>query len=101
MCWCATRANAPARKTRPIPRRWPVERGRTMKIAIITLDAKAGEAAPDAAAAELSDEIFAATPRRDIMARVVHWQLAKRRFGNHKVKGLSEAHGTTQKPDRQ
>jgi large subunit ribosomal protein L4 len=72
-----------------------------MKIAITTLDAKAGEAAPDAAAAELSDEIFAVTPRRDIMARVVHWQLAKRRSGNHKVKGLSEVQGTTKKPYRQ
>lgn len=72
-----------------------------MKIAITTLDAKAGEPAPDAAAAELSDEIFAAAPRRDIMARVVHWQLAKRRSGNHKVKGLSEVQGTTKKPYRQ
>src|ERR1700678_3818316 len=105
MCWCATRSSAPARKTRPIPRRWPVERGRTMKIAITTLDTKPGETKPgdDAAgnAAELSDEIFAATPRRDIMARVVHWQLAKRRSGNHKVKGLSEVQGTTKKPYRQ
>ena len=75
-----------------------------MKIAITTLDTKpgeAGEAAPDAAAADLSDEIFAVTPRRDIMARVVHWQLAKRRSGNHKVKGLSEVQGTTKKPYRQ
>jgi len=51
--------------------------------------------------AELPDEIFKATPRRDIMARVVHWQLAKRRCGNHKVKGMAEVSGTTKKPYKQ
>ena len=35
------------------------------------------------------------------MARVVHWQLAKRRSGNHKVKGMGEVQGTTKKPYRQ
>ena len=66
-----------------------------MQIAITTLDnAQAGTA-------ELPDEIFAATPRADIMARVVHWQLAKRRSGNHKVKGMSEVSGTTKKPYKQ
>ena len=35
------------------------------------------------------------------MARVVHWQLSKRRSGNHKVKGLSEVSGTTRKPYKQ
>ncbi|GCE79748.1 50S ribosomal protein L4 [Komagataeibacter oboediens] len=49
----------------------------------------------------LPDEIFAATPRTDIMARVVHWQLAKRRAGMHKVKGMGEISGTTKKPYRQ
>jgi large subunit ribosomal protein L4 len=66
-----------------------------MKLNIITLDnGAAGEA-------ELPDEIFAATPRADIMARVVHWQLAKRRSGNHKVKGMGEVSGTTKKPYKQ
>ncbi len=66
-----------------------------MKIAIKTLDnGEAGEA-------ELPDEIFAANPRADIMARVVHWQLAKRRSGNHKVKGMGEVSGTTKKPYKQ
>ncbi len=54
-----------------------------------------------AGSAELPDEIFAVVPRADIMARVVHWQLAKRRAGTHKVKGLSEVSGTTKKPYRQ
>jgi large subunit ribosomal protein L4 len=66
-----------------------------MKLNIITLDnGEAGEA-------ELPDEIFAAKPRADIMARVVHWQLAKRRSGNHKVKGMGEVSGTTKKPYKQ
>ncbi len=66
-----------------------------MKIGIKTLDnGSAGEA-------ELPDEIFAAAPRADIMARVVHWQLAKRRSGNHKVKGMGEVSGTTKKPYKQ
>jgi large subunit ribosomal protein L4 len=66
-----------------------------MKLNVITLDnGAAGEA-------ELSDEIFAATPRQDIMARVVHWQQAKRRSGNHKVKGMGEVSGTTKKPYKQ
>ncbi len=51
--------------------------------------------------AELPDEFFAATPRKDIMARVVQWQLAKRRAGTHKTKGLGEVSGTTKKPFKQ
>ena len=54
-----------------------------------------------AGTASLPDEIFAATPRSDILARVVHWQLAKRRAGTHKVKGMGEISGTTKKPYRQ
>jgi large subunit ribosomal protein L4 len=66
-----------------------------MQIEITTLDnGRAG-------ALELPDEIFAASPRADIMARVVHWQLSKRRAGTHKTKGLSEVSGTTKKPYRQ
>ncbi|QNT77325.1 50S ribosomal protein L4 [Entomobacter blattae] len=49
----------------------------------------------------LPDQIFGVTPRKDIMARVVHWQLAKRRAGTHKVKGMGEVSGTTKKPYRQ
>ena len=54
-----------------------------------------------AGTAELPDAIFGATPRADIMARVVHWQLSRRRSGNHKVKGMGEVSGTTRKPYRQ
>jgi len=66
-----------------------------MQVSVITLDnAPAGEA-------ELPDELFGTAPRADIMARVVHWQLAKRRAGTHKVKGMGEVSGTTRKPYRQ
>ncbi|CAK7193316.1 50S ribosomal protein L4 [Commensalibacter sp. Nvir] len=49
----------------------------------------------------LPEEIFGMQPRADIMARVVHWQLAKRRAGTHKAKGRSEVSGTTKKPYKQ
>ncbi len=54
-----------------------------------------------AGTAELPEQIFGADPRADIMARVVHWQLAKRRAGTHKTKGMGEVSGTTKKPYRQ
>jgi len=66
-----------------------------MQIEITTLDQGS------AGSAELPDDIFGAKPRPDIMARVVHWQMAKRRSGNHKVKGMAEVSGTTKKLYRQ
>ena len=66
-----------------------------MQIEIRTLDNGS------AGTAELPEEIFGVSPRADIMARVVHWQQAKRRSGTHKVKGMSEVQGTTKKPYRQ
>jgi len=66
-----------------------------MKTAVKTLENKsAGEI-------ELADEIFAVPVRRDILARMVNWQLAKRRAGTHKTKGISDVQGTTKKPWRQ
>jgi len=66
-----------------------------MQVNVITLDnAAAGEI-------ELPEALFGAAPRADIMARVVHWQLAKRRAGTHKAKGMGEVSGTTKKPYRQ
>ncbi|MDR0942129.1 MAG: 50S ribosomal protein L4 [Holosporales bacterium] len=50
---------------------------------------------------ELSDLVFGVLPRKDILSRVVLWQLAKRRSGNHSVKGKSDVHGTTRKFVRQ
>ena len=50
---------------------------------------------------ELADEIFGLPIRRDILARVVNWQLARRRAGTHKTKGIGEIQGTTKKPYKQ
>jgi large subunit ribosomal protein L4 len=66
-----------------------------MKLDIVDFDAKA------AGSAELPDDIFGIKPRPDIIARVIHWQLSKRRSGNHKVKGMGEVSGTTRKPFKQ
>jgi len=50
---------------------------------------------------ELADEIFGLAVRTDLLHRMVNWQLAKRRSGNHKTKGIGEIRGTTKKPYRQ
>ncbi|MDR0552823.1 MAG: 50S ribosomal protein L4 [Holosporales bacterium] len=50
---------------------------------------------------DLADDIFGILPRKDILSRVVLWQLAKRRSGSHNVKGKSDVHGTTRKMHKQ
>ena len=50
---------------------------------------------------ELLDAVFGLPVRRDILARVVNWQLAKRRAGTHKAKGVSDISGTSKKPYKQ
>ena len=50
---------------------------------------------------DLMDAVFGVEVRPDILARVVDWQLAKRRAGTHSVKNLSTISGTTKKPFRQ
>ena len=66
-----------------------------MKLKVTTLDSKtAGDII-------LADDVFAVAPRADIVARVVKWQLAKRRAGNHKVKSRSEIQKTGAKIFRQ
>ena len=55
-----------------------------MKCPVTTLDnTKAGEI-------ELSDSVFAQPVRKDILARVVNWQLAKRRAGSASTQNRSE-----------
>ena len=70
-----------------------------MQIDITTLDQ--GTAPGTLGSTDLPDEYFAVKPRADILARVVHWQLAKRRAGTHKIKGMGEVSGTTKKPYKQ
>lgn len=68
---------------------------RDMEYDIKTLDnGSAGKIA-------LPEEIFGIVPRTDIMARVVNWQLAKRRAGTHATRGRGVISGTTKKPYRQ
>lgn len=50
---------------------------------------------------EISDYIFSAPKRKDILDRVIQWQLAKRRSGNHKTKEIGDVSGTTRKPYKQ
>ncbi len=66
-----------------------------MKCDVISIDNK------KSAAVELSDGVFGVNVRRDILARMVNWQRAKRRAGTHKTKTVSEIRGTTAKPHRQ
>jgi len=66
-----------------------------VKLAVRNLDNK------EVGDIELADEVFGLPIRRDILARMVHWQLAKRRAGTHKTKGISDVQGTTKKPWRQ
>ncbi len=47
---------------------------------------------------ELSADVFGQDVRQDLLARAIHWQLSKRRSGNHKTKGISDISGTTKKP---
>ncbi len=66
-----------------------------MKCAVTMLDnKKAGEI-------DLDDGIFGLSPRSDLLTRMVNYQLAKRRGGNHKVQGRSDVKGTTQRMYRQ
>lgn len=66
-----------------------------MKTKIVTLDNKA------AGDLDLNEAVFGADVRKDILARMVNYQLAKRRAGTHKVKGRGEVSGTTAKPFKQ
>ena len=66
-----------------------------MKCAVTTLDnKKSGDI-------ELDDTVFGLPVRRDLLARTVNWQLAKRRAGTHKVKTRSEVSRLTRKLYRQ
>jgi large subunit ribosomal protein L4 len=66
-----------------------------MKTKILSLDNKpAGDV-------ELSDAIFGLEPRADLIQRVVVWQLAKRRSGQHKVLTRAEVNRTKKKVYKQ
>ena len=67
-----------------------------MKLDVVTLDAGA------AGSIELPDDIFGIEDiRGDILQRVVNWQLAKRRSGNHKIQVRNEVSRTGKKMYKQ
>ena len=63
-----------------------------MKCDVITLANK------KSGSVELDESVFGVAVRTDILSRMVNYQLAKRRSGNHKTKTISEIRGTTAKP---
>ncbi len=66
-----------------------------MKLDVTSLDGKS------AGSIELNDAIFGLEPRLDILARMVRYQLAKRRAGTHKSKGRAEIARTGKKMYKQ
>lgn len=66
-----------------------------MKVAVKSLENK------DAGQIDLDDAVFGVDVRDDILHRMVHYQLNKRRAGTHKTKGVSEVSGTGKKPFKQ
>ena len=63
-----------------------------MKCDVITLENK------KSGSLDLDETVFGVEVRKDILARMVNYQLAKRRGGNHKTKTIGEIRGTTAKP---
>ena len=66
-----------------------------MKLDVINLDKTA------VGSIEVSDSVFGVNVREDIVARVIHWQLDKRRAGTHKTKDIGEVSGSGKKPFKQ
>ena len=66
-----------------------------MKLAVKTIENKA------AGEITLDKDVFGAEIRKEILHRMVNYQLAKRRSGNHKVKQRHEINGTGKKPHAQ
>ncbi len=66
-----------------------------MKIDVTSINGAA------AGSVELNDAIFGLEPRADLIARMVRWQLAKRRAGAHKTLGRSEINRTGKKMYKQ
>ena len=66
-----------------------------MKIKSLSLSKESGKEIT------LNENIFGIIPREDIVSRVIRWQLAKRRLGNHSVKTRSQVKMTTAKMYKQ
>ena len=66
-----------------------------MKYDVINLDGKS------VGSIDLADTVFGVEVREDILARVIQWQLDKRRAGTHKTKDIGEVSGSGKKPFKQ
>jgi large subunit ribosomal protein L4 len=66
-----------------------------MKLKVVNLENKA------AGEIDLDDGVFGSPVRKDLLARAVNYQLAKRRQGTHKTKTRGEINGSTARPWRQ
>ena len=66
-----------------------------MKIDITSLDGGSS------GSIELNDDIFGLEPRQDLIARMIRWQLAKRRAGTHAVKNRADIWRTGKKMYKQ
>jgi large subunit ribosomal protein L4 len=66
-----------------------------MKYDVINLEAKS------VGSIDLADSVFGVDVRRDLLARVIQWQLDKRRQGTHKTKDIGEVSGAGKKPFKQ
>jgi large subunit ribosomal protein L4 len=66
-----------------------------MKFDVTSIDGAA------AGSLELNDEVFGLEPRADLIARMVRWQLARRRSGDHKALGRAEISRTGKKMYKQ
>jgi len=67
----------------------------TMKLSVKNLENQ------EVGSIELDETVFGLPLRKDILARMVNYQLAKRRSGNHKTKLIGDIAGTTKKPWKQ
>ena len=66
-----------------------------MKCKVVSLENKA------AGEIELDEGVFGVPVRKDLLSRMVNYQLAKKRQGTHKTKTVGEISGTGAKPFRQ
>ncbi|MBQ7413295.1 MAG: 50S ribosomal protein L4 [Alphaproteobacteria bacterium] len=66
-----------------------------MKYDVINLDAKS------VGSIELADSVFGVDLNKGVLARVIQWQLDKRRQGTHATKDVGDVHGTGKKPFKQ
>ena len=68
-----------------------------MKLDITSHDGANGSGHEGGQSIELDDAIFGLEPRQDLIARMIRYQLAKRRAGTHHAKGRSEIWRTGKK----